>query len=98
MDHIIQFLLIYLIIPMFGPWIASTVSNLITTFVSYMPSIVLLSGLGAISELPRLTLCLEVRASCFNHHCLAGNLTVLSGLNDVHKRYIRLIPSLYVLY
>lgn len=48
MDHIIQFLLIYLIIPMFGPWIASTVSNLITTFVSYMPSIVLLSGLGAI--------------------------------------------------
>lgn len=49
-------------------------------------------------ELPRLTLCLEVRASCFNHHCLAGNLTVLSGLNDVYKRYIRLIPSLYVLY
>ena len=41
MDHIIQFLLVYLIIPMFGPWIASTVSNLITTFVSYMPSIVL---------------------------------------------------------
>ena len=49
-------------------------------------------------ELPRLTLRLEVRASCFNHHCLAGNLTVLSGLNDVYKRYIRLIPSLYVLY
>ena len=48
MEHVIQFLLIYLIIPMFGPWIASTVSNLITTFVSYMPSIVLLSGLGAI--------------------------------------------------
>ena len=47
MEHVIQFLLIYLIIPMFGPWIASTVSNLITTFVSYMPSIVLL-GLGAI--------------------------------------------------
>ena len=50
------------------------------------------------SELPRLTLRLEVRASCFNHHCLAGNLTVLSGLHDVYKRYIRLIPSLYVLY
>lgn len=48
MDHIIQFLLVYLIIPMFGPWIASTVSNLITTFVSYMPSFVLLLGLGAI--------------------------------------------------
>ena len=48
MEHVIQFLLIYLMIPMFGPWIASTVSNLITTFVSYMPSIVLLSGLGAI--------------------------------------------------
>lgn len=48
MDHIIQFLLVYLIIPVFGPWIASTVSNLITTFVSYMPSFVLLSGLGAI--------------------------------------------------
>ena len=48
MEHVIQFLLIYLIIPMFGPWIASKVSNLITTFVSYMPSIVLLSGLGAI--------------------------------------------------
>ena len=48
MEHVIQFLLIYLIIPMFGPWIASTVSNLIFTFVSYMPSIVLLSGLGAI--------------------------------------------------
>ena len=50
------------------------------------------------SELPRLTLRLEVRASCFNHHCLAGNLTALSGLHDVYKRYIRLIPSLYVLY
>lgn len=49
-------------------------------------------------ELPRLTLRLEVRASCFNHHCLTGNLTVLSGLNDVYKRYIRLIPNLYVLY
>ena len=49
-------------------------------------------------ELPRLTLHLEVMASCFNHHCLAGNLTVLSELHDVHKRYIRLIPSLYVLY
>lgn len=48
MEHVIQFLLLYLIIPMFGPWIAGTVSNLITTFVSYMPSIVLLSGLGVI--------------------------------------------------
>ena len=49
-------------------------------------------------ELPRLTLCLEVRASCFNHHCLAGDLMVLSGLNDVYKRYIRLIPSLELTY
>ena len=48
MEHVIQLLLIYLIIPMFGPWIASTASNLIPTFVSYMPSIVLLSGLGVI--------------------------------------------------
>lgn len=54
--------------------------------------------LEVLCELPRLTLRLEVRVSCFNHHCLAGNLTVLSGLNDVYKRYIRLIPSLYVLY
>ena len=53
---------------------------------------------GSMRELPRLTLRLEVRASCINHHCLTGNLTALSGLNDVYKRYIRLIPSLYVLY
>ena len=58
----------------------------------------LLNEIFEICELPRLTLCLEVRASCFNHHCLAGNLTVLSVLHDVYKRYIRLIPSLYVLY
>ena len=49
-------------------------------------------------ELLRLSLRLEVGASCFNHHCLVGDLTVLPGLNDVYKRYIRLIPSLYVLY
>ena len=59
---------------------------------------VLLQGNECLSELPRLTIRLEVRASCFYHHCLAGNLTALSGLHDVYKRYIRLIPSLYVLY
>ena len=48
-------------------------------------------------ELPRLTLHLEVRNSCFNHHCLASNLTLPSRLNGVYKRYIRLIPNLYVL-
>ena len=57
-----------------------------------------ISARSSFGELPQLTLRLEVRASCFNHHCLAGNLTVLSGLHDVYKRYIRLIPSLYVLY
>ena len=50
-------------------------------------------------ELPRLSLRLEVGASCFNHYCPADTLRYRQVLHSVHKRWVRPVPDLpYIIY
>ena len=50
-------------------------------------------------ELLRLSLRLEVGASCFNHYCPADTLRYHQVLHNVHKRWVRPVPDLpYIIY
>ena len=51
------------------------------------------------SELPRLSLRLEVGASCFNYYRPADTLRYRQVLHSVHRRWVRPVPGLpYIIY